>query len=104
MYVLRSVLSVDCVSHSVKSSIWDEFPAGLRLVSKEDVGTIVPSQPSVNLLRKMPNMFAWLLMKPMVQWIIKVVSVSVDLLRELSLKSWEYVVELEGIGVQEHPS
>ena len=104
MYVLRSVLSVDCVSHSVKSSIWDEFPTGLRLVSKEDVGTIVPSQPSVHLLRQMPNMFAWLLMKPMVQWIIKVVSMSVDLLRELSLKSWEYVVELEGIGVQEHPS
>jgi hypothetical protein len=104
MNVLWSVLSVDCVGDSVEPSVWNEFPASLRLVCKKDVGSIVPSQPSIHFLREMPNMAAWFLMKPMVQWVIKVVGMSVDLSRELSLKPWEYVVELQSVRVQEHPS
>ena len=40
----------------------------------------------------------------MVEWIIELISKSVDLTRELSLKSWEDIVELQGVRVQEYPS
>ena len=43
-------------------------------------------------------------MKPMVEWIIEFIGKGINLSRELSLKSREYVVELKGVGIQVYPS
>ena len=50
MNVLRSVLTMSCVGDGVETTIGDPVPSGLRLVSEEDVGTVLPSEPSVHLL------------------------------------------------------
>ena len=50
MNVLRSVLTVSCVGDGVETTIGDPVPSSLRLVSEKDVGTVLPSEPSVHLL------------------------------------------------------
>ena len=94
MNVLGSVLTVSSVSDSVEATIGDPVPTSLGLVSEENVGTVLPSKPSVNLLREIPDLVRGLLVHPVIQGGIKVIrTVSVDKLGETTLKAGENVVE-----------
>ena len=86
------------------ASIRDVLPAGLGLVSVQDVATIVPFKPSPDALGKVPNLFAWLLMKPVSHGAFKTVGVREDLLRELVLEVREHIIERKGVGGKVHPT
>lgn len=45
--MFRSIFTVSSVSNSIKATVRDIEPTCLRLVSQEDVGTIMPSEPVV---------------------------------------------------------
>jgi hypothetical protein len=48
--VLRGVFTMSGVGNSIKATIGNPIPAGLGLIGEEDVGTVLPSEPSVHLL------------------------------------------------------
>lgn len=50
MDVLWGVLTLSCVGDSIEASVWEEVPTSLRLVGQENVGAVVPSEPSGHLL------------------------------------------------------
>ena len=99
MNVLGGELTLPCVRLVVGAAIWHIVPSGFGLIGKHHVGAIVPLQPSPHLLRKRPDVFIiWTFMKPMVQWSLEISCVSVDMSRELALKSWNNVVECESVS------
>jgi len=92
--VLRGVLSVSGVGDSVEAAVGQEVPAGLGLVSEEHVAAVVPSEPSVHLLRKVPHMLGGLLVHPVIQGRVELVTaVSGYEIGESALKSGEHIVE-----------
>jgi hypothetical protein len=49
--MLRCVFTMSGVGNCVEATIRDPIPSSLGLVSKEDIAAILPSEPSVHLLR-----------------------------------------------------
>lgn len=98
MDVLWVVLTLPGVLLNIESTVWDVVPSSFRLVGKEHMSAILMFEPSPHLLGKHPNVLViWTLMKPMVQWTFKIVGISVDITGELSMKTWDHIVELEGV-------
>lgn len=64
--VFRSILSMSCVSNSVETAIGNKVPTSLRFISQKYVGTVIPSEPSVHLLRQVPNLIVGFLVKPVI--------------------------------------
>ena len=105
MDMLWNVLTVSGIALNIESSIWDVVPSSLGLISEHDVGSVVPLQPSHHSLREHPGAHViWSLVQPMVQWGLETVSPSADVSWELTLESWNDVVELKGIGSEMNPS
>lgn len=105
MDVLRGGLTVASVNSRVSAAVGHVVPAGLRLVGKHHVGTIVPLEPSPHLVGQMPDgLFIGTLMEPVVLRALPVRGPSVDVTRELALESGDDVVELEGVGREVHPT
>ena len=73
MNVLRGVLTVSSVGDCVEATVGDPVPAGLRLVSEENVSTVLPSEPSGHLLREVPDLVGGLLVHPVVEGRIEVI-------------------------------
>jgi len=103
--VLWVELAMSSVALNIESTVWDVVPSGLGLVSEEDVGTIVPLEPSPHSLGKSPGRLSvGSLVQPMVEWALKVIGEVSDVSWELSLQSWDHIVERQGVGGQVHPS
>lgn len=102
MHVLRSVFTDNTTLRL--SSIRDEVPTGLTLVSEKHVGTIVPSQPSPHLLGKVPHSFFRLFVDPVGHGTFQIITVSVNLTRELTLESWENIIEGESVSGKVNPA
>ena len=63
------------------------------------MGAIGVLKPSPHSLREHPDMvIIWTFMKPMVQWTLEIVGIDVDITWELSLESWDDIVELKGVS------
>jgi len=104
MHMLGSVLAMGCVGDCVESAIGDKVPAGLTLVCEHEVAAVVPAEESVHLLRKVEDLIRWLLVHPVVQGAVELITaVSGDLLRELTLKAGEDVIELESVRGEMNP-
>ena len=98
MDMLWVVLTLPGVLLDIEATIWNIVPAGLGLVGKENVSTVLVPEPSPHPLGKHPNMLViWTLMKPMVQWALKFIGIGVYITWELSVKSRNHIVELEGV-------
>ena len=54
MNMLWVVLTVSSVALDVESTVRDVVPSGLRLVSQQDVTSIMPLEPSPNSLGEVP--------------------------------------------------
>jgi len=105
MDMLWCVFSVSSIALNIESSIWDIVPSGLRFVSKHNVGTIVPLEPSPKSLGKHPGAHViWTFMEPMVEWALETVSPSTDVSWEFALESGNHVIELQGVSAQMNPS
>jgi hypothetical protein len=105
MDMLWNELTMSGVALDIESSVWDVVPSSLGLISEHDVGSVVPLQPSHHSLREHPGAHViWSLVQPMVQWRLETVSPSADVSWELTLESWNDVVELKGIGSEMNPS
>jgi hypothetical protein len=102
--VLGGVLAVSGVGDGVETAVGDIVPASLALVGKEEVATVLPSEPSVHFLWEVPHLIGGLLVHPVVQGRIELIwAMGGDELRELALKAGEHIVELKGIiRVQVH--
>ena len=103
MNVLWCVFTLGGVCDGVEASVWKEVPACLGLVSEEDVGSVVPSEPSGDFVAQVEDLIGGLFVQPMVHGRIEVVSEGGDLLWEFPLKPRENIVELQRVGVQVHP-
>ena len=73
------------------------MPASLTLVSKKDIGTVVPSEPASHAVSKVEDIASGFLMDPVSHRAFKVVGVSADLLRELFLEAGEHIVERKSV-------
>jgi hypothetical protein len=105
MDMLWGEFSMSSIALNVESSIWNIVPSGLRFVSKHNVGTVMPFKPSPKSLGKHPGACGiWTLMKPMVEWTFETVGPSTDVSWEFTLKSWNNVIELQGVCAQMNPS
>ena len=104
MDVLWVILSVSCVLLNIEATVWNVVPSGLGFISKKNVGSIMPLEPSPHLLRKHPGLILCSFMKPVIQWALPLVSESIDVTWEFSLQSWECIVEGKSIGGEMNPS
>jgi len=100
--VLRSVLTVHCTLRL--TSIGDVVPASFSLIGEKHVGTIVPSQPSPHLLGEVPDLILGLFVDPVSHGAFEAITMGVDLCSELTLESWENIIEGEGVGGKVHPA
>lgn len=66
VHVLRGVLSVSGVGDGIETAVGHVVPPGLGLVSEKQVSAVLPSEPLVHLLRKVPNLVAGFFMEPVV--------------------------------------
>ena len=105
MNVFRIVFTVSSVLFNIKSAIWNVVPSCFGLVSKENVGTIMPFQPSPHSLGKQPRRIRiWTLVNPVIKWAFKIISPGSDVSWELTLKSWHHVVKWQSVCRKVHPS
>lgn len=104
--VLWDELSRWELSLSASSSLWNVEPSSLSFVSKQDIFTVVELKPSPDSLTEHPNITGWLFMKPVGKRTFSFLwsSPGQQALSELSLESWEYIIELEGVCTQVNPS
>ena len=93
-----------CASVVVNTAVFDKVPASLGFVSKEHVCAIIPAQPAPHSLRKTPGITLRRFMHPVSHWTFKICGMSCDLLRELSLQSWEDIVEWQSVCCQVNPA
>ena len=97
--MLRSILTMSGVSDCVEATIGDPIPSSLGLVSKEDVASILPSEPSVHLLRQVKHLIRGLFVHPVVEGRVKVLrTVGIDELGETVLKTREHIIEGKGVS------
>jgi hypothetical protein len=105
MHMLRVEFTVACILFDIETSVRNVVPSSLRFVSEKNVSSVVPFQPSPHSLRQLPSaIMIRSFVEPMVERALKVVGMSVDVARELSLKTRHNVVESKSISRQVHPS
>jgi len=104
MHVFGIVLTLRRSSIRVCATIRHEIPAGFRLISKENIRTIVPPQPTPHALRKAPGLTFRVLVHPVRHWTFKAISMRRDQLWEFALKSREHIIERKSVSGQIHPT
>jgi hypothetical protein len=105
MNVLWGELTMSGVALNIESSIWNVVPSGLGFVGEHNVAAVVPLEPSPESLGKHPGVVAvWALMQPVIEWTFEAISPGGDMAWELTVKSWDDVIELQGVGAQMNPS
>ena len=88
----------------VPASIIYVEPAGFTLIGEQNVSTVVPSEPSPHLLGKIPDLVVGLFVDPMRHRSVQVFSMGANLLGELSIESWENVIERKGVSCKMYPA
>lgn len=102
--IMMNVFRVGLTTASVMT-IWNVIPSSLGFISIQNIGTVVPLEPSPHLLRKHPSRFmVRSLMKPMIIWAFPILSPCVDMSWEFTFKSWNNVVELKSVGRKMNPT
>ena len=104
MDMFRGVLAVGGCSVRVDTAVWKNIPASLRLVSKENVSSIVPSQETIHALRKLPWLTSGLLVHPVSHWSLEIGGMSIDETGEFAFESGEHVVEGKCVGREVDPA
>lgn len=100
--VLGSILAVGCAFGL--TSIREIVPASLALVGEQDVGAIMPSQPSPHLLREVPYILAGLLVQPVGHGTVQAIAVRINHAGELTLESGESIIEGQCVRCQVDPA
>jgi len=99
MDMLWVEFSMSGVLFNIKSTVWNVIPSCLRFISKQNILSILPFEPSPHSLGKQPGGISiWTFMKPMVMWTLPVISPCCNLSRELTLESWNYTVKWKSIS------
>ena len=101
MDVLWSVLAGRIL---VPAPIINVVPASFTFIGEQNIGSVIPSEPSPHLLREIPNLLVGLLVNPMCQGPVQIFGMSADLLWELSVKSGENVIERKGVSCKVYPA
>lgn len=86
------------------STIGHVVPTSLRLVSKKDVGSVLPAQPAGHLVGQLKHLILRVLVEPVVHWAVVVDGVDVDVAGEFALKTGIHVVERKGVGSKVDPA
>ena len=103
MDVFWVVFTMPSVLFNIEATVWNVIPSGLRFIGKENMGTVVPLEPSPQSLGEHPSFFVVTLVEPMVVWAF-VGTKGVEISWELSLEAWNDIVEWESVGGQMYPS
>lgn len=102
VHVFRCVLAT--CSACVGTSFGNIVPASFALVSEEDMGTIVPSEPASHTVSKHEDFTFRFLVNPVSHGAFKIRSVSRDFLGELALETGEHIVERQSVSRQVNPA
>lgn len=103
VHVLGGVLANDGIEW-VRTSVVNVEPAGLGLVSEEQVAAVLPLEPFVDLLGKEPDVLSGLLVNPVGHGALKERGVLRHLSGELVLEHGECVIEGQGVGRHVNPA
>ena len=104
MHVLRVVLTMTSVCVQIVATVGDKVPAGLRFVCEEHVCTIVPPQEAHDSLREFPGVTIWIFVQPVGHGTFEAISMRCNFLWELSLESWEDIIEGQSVRGEVYPA
>merc|ERR1719454_1489136 len=102
VHVLGGALSAG--ASGISASLSNILPASFALVSKKNVGTIVPSEPASHTIGKEEDLVLGLLMDPVSHGTLQIGGNSGDLVAESFLQAGEDIVEWQCVGREVDPA
>ena len=103
MDVFGGKFSTGSGSGRAVTTVGHVIPAGFGLVGEHDVGAVMPSEPAGHLVREGEDVLFGVVVEPVVHWGVTVISMDVDVTRELSFQTGEHVIERKSVGRQMDP-